>query len=413
MKFRLPVQFESSRLWKEPLYRNSFLIIISYVAGAGIGLFFWILAAKFFSEENVGIASALISSISLIVSLSFLGLNESLIRFFPERNKSKVFSTSIIITTFVAIVFGIIFIAGTDIWSPKLGILKSDLAIFYLAFLAMTSISTLVCLSFIAMRKAEFSFLYNILLGTRIVFLLPLIFMGSIGIFGAYGASVIIACTVVFLLLVREGVIPVFSLDRKYLHDAFHFSVGNYIAGLLSLAPALILPIMVLNVLGAEMTAYFYIAYAIASILFMIPNAVSISLFVEGSHEAALKKNTLKSLLIIIVLLIPSVLFFYFFGGYILGVIGKSYIEGFDLLKILVFSSFFVAIINVYFSIKKVQKDIKGLIFLSSLLFVLLIGLSYVFMNKFGLIGVGFAWMVAYGLCSMVIGVIVWRNGWI
>ena len=49
-------------------------------------------------------------------------------------------------------------------------------------------------------------------------------------------------------------------------------------------APNLILPIMVLNVLGAEQAAYYYIAYAIAALLFMIPGAISTSLFVEGSH---------------------------------------------------------------------------------------------------------------------------------
>ena len=46
----------------------------------------------------------------------------------------------------------------------------------------------------------------------------------------------------------------------------------------------MILPIMVLNVLGAEQAAYYYIAYAIAALLFMIPSAISMSLFVEGSH---------------------------------------------------------------------------------------------------------------------------------
>ena len=48
-------------------------------------------------------------------------------------------------------------------------------------------------------------------------------------------------------------------------------------------APNMVLPIMVLNTLGAEQAAYCYIAYAIATLLFMIPSAISMSLFVEGS----------------------------------------------------------------------------------------------------------------------------------
>jgi O-antigen/teichoic acid export membrane protein len=169
---------------------------------------------------------------------------------------------------------------------------------------------------------------------------------------------------------------------------------------------------MVLNLQGADKTAYYYIAFAIASILFMIPSAVSVSLFVEGSHEGALKKNTLKSFFAIIVLLVPAIVILNLFGGYILGIIGKNYLEGLDLLRILALSSFFVAVVNIYFSIMKVQKDLKGLVFLSALLFVLLIGLSHVFLLVFGIVGVGYAWIVAYGLCSMVVGLMVWRDGW-
>ncbi|RJS75275.1 polysaccharide biosynthesis protein, partial [Methanophagales archaeon] len=85
----------------------------------------------------------------------------------------------------------------------------------------------------------------------------------------------------------------------------------------------------------------------------------------------------------------------------------------FDLLRIFALSSFFVAICQLYFSIKKVQKDIKGLIFLSALIFVLLVGLSYVFMLEFGIIGIGYAWMAGYGLSSLVVGAMVWKKGWI
>ena len=68
----------------------------------------------------------------------------------------------------------------------------------------------------------------------------------------------------------------------------------------------MILPIMVLNVLGAEQAAYYYIAYAIAALLFMIPGAISTSLFVEGSHGEALKRTVVKSLVTIFSLLVPA-----------------------------------------------------------------------------------------------------------
>ena len=413
MKITIPKSLSELKHYiRDPLYKNSFLIMLSSISSAIFGFIFWMLAAKLYPKEDVGIATALISSLSLLIMLSRFGLDQSIIRFFPEKDKSKVFGTAVIITTFFAVLFGIIFIAGTGIWSPELNGIKKY-APLYLLFLAVNSISSLAGTSFVALRKAEYYFFQNLLAGLRIFFLFPLLFLGAIGIFSSVGMAFFITLTFSLFFLIKSGITPA-GIDRKFLNDAFHFSAGNYITGLLITAPNMILPIMVLNILGAGKTAHYYIAFAIASLLFMIPGAVSTSLFVEGSHGEALKKITLKSLFAIFSLLIPAVIILYFFGGFILNLIGKSYaVAGFNLLRIMALSSFFVAICRIYLSIKRVQKDIKGLILLSALIFVLLLGLSYVFMLKFGIIGVGYAWMVGYGLGSLLVGVMVWREGWV
>jgi len=111
----------------------------------------------------------------------------------------------------------------------------------------------------------------------------------------------------------------------------------------------MILPIMVLNVLGAEQAAYYYIAFAIASLLFMIPNAISMSLFVEGSHGEALKRTVVKSLFAILSLLIPAAAALYVCGGWVLGVVGAEYAAGgLGVLRVMVAASLFVGVNSVY-----------------------------------------------------------------
>ena len=122
------------------------------------------LAAKFYPAGDVGIATALISSMGLLVLLSRFGLDASIIRFFPGADKSRIFSTSAIITTFFAVVFGALFIAGVDILSPELHLLKSPRnAALFLIFLAASSVTALTGISFIAIRKAAFQFLQSII----------------------------------------------------------------------------------------------------------------------------------------------------------------------------------------------------------------------------------------------------------
>lgn len=68
---------------KDPLYKNSIFLMLSSVTGAGTGFVFWVIAARFYSAEDVGLASAIVSAMRMIGMLSVLGLD--LVMFIPER----------------------------------------------------------------------------------------------------------------------------------------------------------------------------------------------------------------------------------------------------------------------------------------------------------------------------------------
>lgn len=412
MGVKLPRNFEDLRRYlRDPLYKNSIFIMLTSFSAAGFGLIFWMLAAKLYTQEDVGIATALISSMGLLILISRLGLDKSVVKFFPKRDKSRVLGTALISTTIVAVAAGIFFILTIDVWSPELKIITS-IAPIYLIFLTAYSITWIIGDSFNAIRKSEYYFLLNFLFGTRVIFLFPLVIMGALGIFCSFGIAFILGLIFSFILLFKSG-IKLAGMDWGFLRDSLHFSAGNYIAGLLMASPQMILPIMVLNVLGAIESANYYIAYALVSILFMIPQAFTTSLFVEGSHGEALKSNVLKSLFGIYSLLIPAVLVISILGEFLLGLIGSGYAAGVDILRILSISSLFMPLCQTYITIKMVQDDIKNLILISIFIFVLLIGFSYIFMLRFGLIGVGYAWIATYLLGGLVIGLMMRREKWV
>lgn len=415
---KIPDIFEVVRHLHDPLFKNSLFIMLTSASSAGFGFIFWVLAAKLYSAEDVGIATALISSMALIVLLSKLGLDHSIIRFFPANDdgrKSGIFSTAVVIATVFAVLLGVIFIAGIDLFSPELHVLALPTnAVFYLLFLAAGSGTALGCTSFVAVRKASFQFIQSIVVGSRILFLIPLVIFGSVGIFCAVGISFFLALVTAYMLLVRSGIKFRFLIDREFLNDSFHFSAGNYLAGLFMAGPILVLPIMVLNLLGAEQAAYYYVAYAIAALLFKIPHAVSMSLFVEGSHGEDLKRAVLKSLFAVFSLLIPVSLILYVCSGWVLGLVGVDYaIGGQDVLQIMVAASLFVGINSVYFAIKRVQKDVKGLVVLSGVVGGLLVGFGYVFADMFGLVGLGYAWLVSNGVGSVMVAAMIWKERWV
>lgn len=121
------------------------------------------------------------------------------------------------------------------------------------------------------------------LLGSRILFLIPLIFFGAFGIFFSVGLAYLIAVSFSFSLLILKFKLK-FGIDKNYLKNSLEFSAGNYIASVLFSLPPMLMPIIVLNILGAEQNAIYYIAYTIGAFVFIIPISFGTSLFVEGSY---------------------------------------------------------------------------------------------------------------------------------
>ncbi|MGB9132435.1 MAG: oligosaccharide flippase family protein, partial [Methanosarcina sp.] len=264
---------------EDPFIQNSLYIMFSSIFGAGFGFIFWIFAAKFYSAENVGVATALISSMGFLVLLSKAGLDFSIIRFFSAGERNKVFNTSLIVTTLLAILFGLIYIFGIDIFSPELYLLKSPLnAALFIIILVINSITTLTGISFISDRKGKYHCLQSIITGSRLLFLIPFINFKAIGIYSAVGISFFFSLLVSIYLITKSGIKLGYVIDKTYLKNSFEFSAGNYLVSLFMLGPTMILPVLILNILGAENAAYYFIAYSISSLLFMIPNSISLSL---------------------------------------------------------------------------------------------------------------------------------------
>ena len=413
MAVALPKNFSEVRQHlKQPLIRNSFFIMASSFVAAGFGFFFWMIAARFYSQADVGIATALMSSMGLLILISRLGLDQSVIRFFPTRDKNRVLGTAVLVPTAVALGAGLFFIATVDVLAPELAIVRT-IAPLYLVILGAYSITWVFEGAFNALRKSEHYFALNLLYGTRILFLVPLVFLGAVGIFGAFGLSFILGLVLALVLLARCSVRPTPCVDRVFLREAWQFSAGAYVAGILMSAPNMLIPIMVLNVLGAESTANYYITYAIVSILFMIPYAFTTSLFVEGSHGGEMKRSVLRTLASMFLLLVPAIIGLSLFGEQILNLIGKDYVEGMALLRVLAASALFVSICQTFISIAKVRNDIRSLVVLSGFISVALLGLGYAMMNRFGLIGMGYAWLATYVAGTLLVGLILKKKGWL
>ena len=408
---------------RTPLYQNAYYLMGSTAVTAIFGMVFWVVTARLYPVTAVGLASAIIAALGLLSIFSNLGLGIGLIRFLPsagEKSNSMV-NTCFTLSGLASIVIALIFLAGLSVWSPALLPVTRHPA-FFAAFVLLApvwTLNTLVGAPFVAKRSAKFSFATNAIMSVLRVVLLIIfatIFGSAFGIFASTGIAMSAALLITafwFLPKVLPGYFPVPAIRKEAMGELSRYSGGNYLARTLLEMPPLVLPLMVINILGAEMNAYFYIAWSVTQMLLVIPSAVFNSLFAEASNEEeSLRANIAKSLKLVLLLQLPAILVVLIIASHLLQIFGAAYSEnGALLLRIMALSAIPWAINYLYITIGRVRKDVISVIRVSAVMTCLTLGLSLFLMLSTGnLTGVAIGYLAGQSIVAVATGLSLFRH---
>lgn len=392
----------------DPLYRNSiFQMASTFILGA-LGFVFWMIIARLYKAENVGIATTLISIMTLLSSFSLLGLSSSLNRYLPKSvNRNKLINSAFAIVTLVSLLASIMFILGLQIFSPPLLFLRSNA--FYIVtftiFITFCSWNSLVESIFMAFRSASFLLLKNTIISIlKLGLPFVLIAFGAYGIFASNASALALGVlTSLIILILKFKIRPAFSLDLALAKETTAYSFANYITIFTFNAPSVILPIIILNILSAEYAAYYYIASTIQNVLQIIPFATTQALLTEGSYnEAELKVHIKKALAIIAVILIPSIVLIVFCGNIFLRFFGQNYaVQSFQFLQLYSVSTIFTSLLLIANAINNVKHRKKTLVISNVIASVLTLWLSYAFASD-KLVGIGWGWILGQAIAGLI-----------
>lgn len=402
---------------KSPLYRNSIFLMANAAMMTSLGFFFWIVVARFYTEAEVGAGAAAISAISLLGLIGRLGLDFALVRFLPKAEKPvEMINSCLTLGGIAALAVAGVFLAGLDLWSPALGFIRGN-AIFILAFVSFAfgwTLSMMIDFVFIARRRAEFALAKNIIFSLLKIPLpiLLVLFFRTFGIVSSWGIAIGVAlATSLFLFLPRVQnryrLVP--GLNLGIIKDMWRYSTGNYFAAISATAPTFVLPLMVVNLLGAAQNAFFYVGWMIATLLFAVPRSVSQSLFAEGSHfEDRLGGNVRRSFSFVFLLLIPLVILLLLLGKWLLLLFGASYSENaLTLLRILALSSIPFGVNSLYMSILRVRGRIRELVALHGFIAIAVLVGSYFIMPGTGIVGVSYVWIAVQGVVALYVAFVL------
>lgn len=396
------------------LYRSSIYLMLTLGGRTVLGLLFWVVAARLYPAASTGIASAAIAAIGLIGLLSTLGLDYGLIRFLPQSGARArdLMNSCFTIGGLLSLVITTVFLLGLPIWAPALLHLR-DNPVFFATVVVSAVASTLITFvvqTFVAQRRTGFVLAQALILGlARFGMLVGLAGVFEVfGVFSSWGVAILVALGVsmfVFLPRTQAGYRPRPAVDRRLVADMIRFSLGNYGANLFLALPGFALPLFVINLVGPAASAYYYIAWAIASVLLMIPGAISLSLFAEGSHDSRRQKQDVgRSLKLIMFVLVPAMAVVFLAGDKILLVFGADYSENATrLLWVLAASALPAGINHIYFSTQRVAMKMGRVLGPAVLVTVATLGLSYLLLPGYGIIGAGISWLVAQSMVTLLV----------
>ena len=391
------------------MVRNSMWLLMNTGLQAVLGFVFWILAAHVFTTTAVGRATSLLSATTLIGYVALLGLNITMIRYLPSSGQRDTMITSgVLLVGSLGGLLALAYAVAAPAFASAAALLEHH-ALFVLVFVLMgvaAAINLVTDAVFIAFRRAKVNALVDGGIGGVTKLILIPVAAGS-GAFGLYFASVggFAAAAIASLILIWTllGVRPRLRGTFAVMRPLLRFSGANYLGGVFTLAPALVVPLIVLARLGASAAAYYYVAFQLANLVFAGGYAVTQTFLAEGGHgEEELKILTRRAARVLAVLTVPACLVVAIGAPVLLGLFGPAYSRhGTDVLILLALAAIPVAALNWLVTILRLLKQLMGVAVSNGVYAVAICGLTWVLAPR-GLSYVGVAW-----LGGALVGVIV------
>lgn len=268
----------------------------SMVVAAGttsfLGAAFWWLAARHFSQHSVGVAGAAVSAMTLLGFAATIGLGTVLMGELPRREAEAhgLLNAALVVAAAVGAVLGLGFALIAPVISAGFDPLRQTWlsVIVFAGGVALTALTLVLDQALIGLLKGGLQLIRNVVFAVVKLGLLAIVAAlaathGGMGIYAAWASGALLSLAVL---------VPLYRRQRKPLGSSFRDlhamrldAASHHAFNLALRAPDLILPVMVLIVLSANLSASFYIAWMIASLLFGIPQSLSTVLYAVGSGD--------------------------------------------------------------------------------------------------------------------------------
>ena len=392
------------------MHANSAALILNVFVSAGLGQLSWLLAARLFSPAEVGVASAIITGTLLCGQLALLGFGSAAISLLVEhRHKPNEFLRTLFTTVALAgLIAGGVYLLVIGMGFREFETFAEEPwhALVVLLTAGLMPIALLVDQTSIALRRADGVLVRSLAGG--IVRLLILVLLGLMTIAGmlhslamliAWLSTVLVPCLLGNAQLRRA--LPGFSFRPSFAPDVARSALGlglpNHLLSMALQAPGLVLPTLVAQLLSPATNAYWYMAWMLAGLTFVIPASLGTSLFAEAANRpgalgagigGSIRASLAVGLIAAITLAVAA--------NWLLGLLGAGYAsEAITPLRILVLGVCPLAFTETYVGTCRARRSLAEPTLVYTLAGMAILLGAILAAPDFGLTGVAVTWLSA------------------
>jgi O-antigen/teichoic acid export membrane protein len=283
------------------------------------------------------------------------------------------------------------------------------LAAGFMLLTAAAAVNLITDSVFIAARKAGYSALTDGGIGgvSKVVSVVILIGTGAYGLFCAsLGGFAVAALASLVLMSTALHWRPSLRKPLRTLKPLLRFSGANYAGNVLNMLPTLVVPLIVLDRLGAPAAAYYFVAFQVATLLYATAYAVEQTFLAEGAHaDADWPQLRRRSRRILMALCLPACAVLMVAAHWVLLAFGTRYSQHGTLSLILLAAAAIpLAANNWLWTVLRLAGRLRVLVVSSAVYAIAICGLAW-FLAPHGLSALTAAWPIG-GLLGAAVAVV-------
>jgi O-antigen/teichoic acid export membrane protein len=312
-----------------------------------------------------------------------------------------------------------IFLIGLNFWTPYLreSLHSPQLCLIYVASVLLWIVFVLEDAVLIGLRRSSYVLVENNVYGVLkiallVAFAAAVPTSGVSGIFLSWTAPLLVVVIAVNLL-VFHNLLPQHVERTRALEEPVGrnvigpFLIVDYVSSLLWTAAIALTPIIVLAAKGASASGYVYIAWTVAYTLILVSRNMGMALTTESAQDPErLSEHTRATLVATFRIVAPLALAIVAAAPLCLAVFGHKYEAAEGVLRLFALATIPAMVPLTFVSVARIQRRLTAMLVVTALTTAPVLILAPILMHSFGVIGIGYAWLIvqAAGAAVLLLG---------